>query len=113
MELVDPAPTVRHQAREDPDKRAVTMPLPMFPAQIMLHTDQQNGQFLFVSNDTQGDDKVVEAHPYPGEFRNRFEAQAGGSGNVRLYNPATGCYLFVSEDDRGGDKVVEAHPVSR
>lgn len=86
------------------------MPLPMFPAQIMLHTDQQNGQFLFVSNDTQEDDKVVEAHPYPGEFRNRFEAQADGNGNVRLYNPATGCYLFVSEDDRAGDKVVEAHP---
>src|SRR5690242_9201138 len=25
---------------------------------------QQNGQFLFVSNDTEGSDRVVEAHPF-------------------------------------------------
>ncbi len=86
------------------------MPLPMFPAQFMLHSDQHNGQFLFVSNDMEGPDKVVEAHPHPGEFRNRFEAQSDGNGGFRLYNPATGFYLFVSNDDATGDKIVEAHP---
>ncbi|MEU6270033.1 hypothetical protein [Saccharopolyspora shandongensis] len=86
------------------------MPLPMFPAQIMLHSDQHNGQFLFVSNDMEGPDKVVESHPAPGEFRNRFEAQSDSNGGVRLYNPATGFYVFVSNDDAEGDKIVEAHP---
>ncbi|WP_093627097.1 hypothetical protein [Streptomyces sp. 3213.3] len=88
----------------------MTMPLPMAPTQILLHSDQHNGQFLFVSNDMEGPDKVVEAHPPAGEFRNRFEAQSDGNGGVRLYNPATGFYLFVSDDDAAGDKVVEGHP---
>jgi hypothetical protein len=86
------------------------MPLPMSPAQFLLHSDQHNGQFLFVSNDMEGPDKVVEAHPAAGEFRNRFEAQSDGNGGIRLYNPATGFYLFVSNDDAAGDNIVEAHP---
>lgn len=79
------------------------MPL---PAKFMLH----NGQFLFVSNDVEGSDKVVEAHPYAGEDRNKFEAQSDGNGGIRLYNPSTGFYLFVSNDDAGGDMVAEGHP---
>jgi hypothetical protein len=82
----------------------------MAPAQFRLHSDQHNGQYLFVSNDMAGADRVVEAHPYAEEARNNFEAQSDGNGGVRLYNPSTGCYLFVSNDDAAGDKMVEAHP---
>jgi len=83
------------------------------PAKFRLYSYQHNGQYLFVSNDEEGDDLVVEAHPYPDEDRNWFEAERVNPDEdfwVRLYNPSTGRYLFVSNDMADGDNIVEAHP---
>ncbi|MDQ0812652.1 hypothetical protein QFZ63_004366 [Streptomyces sp. B3I7] len=84
------------------------MPLPN--GRFRLRSYQHNGQWLFVSNDMEGPDHVLEGHPFPDEFRDQFEAHPDGNGGVRLFNPATDCYVFVSNDVRAGDRVVEAHP---
>jgi hypothetical protein len=73
-------------------------------------SDQQNGQFLFVSNDMEGPDRVVEAHPSADEERNFFRALEDDDGRVRLFHPSTSTFLFVSNDMAGPDRIVEAHP---
>ena len=77
---------------------------------IRLFSVQQNGQFLFVFNDTEGSDRVVEAHPFGDEERNFFRAIQDDNGHVRFFHPSTNTFLFVSNDMAGPDRIVEAHP---
>jgi hypothetical protein len=83
---------------------------PILPTRCRIFSFQHNGQFLFVSNDKEGDDRVVEAHPHPNESRNIFEPQELDRFNYRLFHPDTGSFLFVSDDKAGGDNIVEGHP---
>jgi len=75
-----------------------------------LFSFQQNGQFLFVSNDMAGPDRIVEAHPFANDERNLFRALVDDDGRVRLFHPSTNTFLFVSNDMAGPDRIVEAHP---
>lgn len=75
-----------------------------------LFSVQHNGQFLFVSDDMEGPDRVVEAHPFADEDRNFFRALDDPDGRVRLFHPKTNTFLFVSDDLAGTDRIVEAHP---
>jgi hypothetical protein len=84
--------------------------MPILPIQkIKLFSVQHNGQFLFVSNDLEGPDRVVEAHPFADEERNFFRALEDADGRVRLFHPSTNSFLFVSNDLAGTDRIVEAH----
>lgn len=84
--------------------------LPTNNQRFRLFSDQQNGQFLFVSNDQDADhDRFVEAHPFRDEERNFFRAIRDDDGFFRLFHPATGTFLFVSNDILNGDRVVQAH----
>jgi hypothetical protein len=74
-----------------------------------LFSVQQNGQFLFVSNDMEGPDRVVEAHPSADEERNRFEVKPLEEGSFEFFNTSTETFLFLSNDRRGNDFVIEAH----
>ena len=77
-----------------------------------LFSEQHNGQFLFVSNDMEGPDHVVEAHPFANEERNFFRALDEPDGRVRLLHPLTNTFVFVSNDLAGTDRIVEAHTSS-
>jgi hypothetical protein len=86
--------------------------VPILPTKnFRLFSVQQNGQFLFVSNDMEGPDRVVEAHPvaFANEERNFFRALEDDDGRVRLFHPSTNTFLFVSNDMAGPDRIVEAH----
>jgi hypothetical protein len=74
-----------------------------------LFSDQHNGQFLFVSNDMAGTDRIVEAHPFADEERNKFEVRPVGDGSFTFFNTFTQRTLFLSNDKRGNDFVIEAH----
>ena len=81
---------------------------------IRLFSVQHNGQFLFVSNDFENGDRVVEAHPFPNEERNFFRALEDPDDRVRLFHPSTGTFVFVSNDladttSSDTDRIVEAH----
>lgn len=84
-------------------------PLPPPDVGFRLFSVQHNGQYLFVSNDMEGSDHVVEAHPFGDEARNYFQALPDPDFRVRLFNTATETYLFVSNDMAGPDRIVEAH----
>ena len=73
-----------------------------------LFSFQQNGQFLFVSNDMAGPDRIVEAHPDADEERNRFEVNKLPN-DFAFFNTSTRTFLFLSNDRRGNDFVIEAH----
>jgi hypothetical protein len=89
----------------------VSVPVPKLPTgQFRIFSAQQNGQFLFVSNDMEGADRVVEAHPFANDERNLFHALEDDDGRVRLFHPSTNTFLFVSNDMAGPDRIVEAHP---
>jgi hypothetical protein len=87
--------------------------VPILPDQpFRLFSVQQNGQFLFVSDDMEGPDRVVEAHSvaFANEERNFFRALEDDDFRVRLFHPSTNTFLFVSNDMAGPDRIVEAHP---
>jgi hypothetical protein len=84
--------------------------LPTNNQKFRLFSDQHNGQFLFVSNDLDGDrDRFVEAHPVRDEERNFFQAVPDPDGLFRIFHPATRTFLFVSRDDVNGNFAVQAH----
>jgi len=100
-----------HGGRKFPQKGGLVVTHLILPIQkIRLFSVQQNGQFLFVSNDTEGSDRVVEAHPFGDEERNFFQAFQDDNGHVRFFHPSTNTFLFVSNDLAGPDRIVEAHP---
>jgi hypothetical protein len=79
-----------------------------------LFSVQHNGQFLFVSNDFENGDRVVEALPSANEERNFFRALDDPDGRVRLFHPSTQTFVFVSNDladttSSDTDRIVEAH----
>jgi len=88
------------------------MPEPIFDGDhVRLFSVQHNGQYVFVSNDTDSDgDKYVEAHPFPGEPRNVFKVSRTADNLFRFTNSATGHAIFVSQDKVNGDLAVQGHP---
>lgn len=85
----------------------------ILPNRCKLFSFQHNGQFVFVSNDPEGNDRVVEAHPFPDESRNVFipeQVNPNEPLQFRFRHKDTGWFLFVSNDDDAGDNIVEAHP---
>jgi hypothetical protein len=84
----------------------------ILPDLFRLFSVQHNGQFVFVSNDTEGRDYVVEAHTSPDEERNYFRSESADDNDptvIRLVHDYSGLYVFVSNDDDAGDNIVEAH----
>jgi hypothetical protein len=80
------------------------------PSRFKIHSHVHGGLWLFVANEREKGDRLVQAHSYSDEDRNWFEPVDGDHGTIRLYNPSTDTYVFVSNDTKGGDRVVEAHP---
>jgi hypothetical protein len=63
-----------------------------------------------------GEDRIVEAHPFRDESRNVFRAVPLGGNRIRLMHVDTGLFLFVSREvaadgflSTAGDRIVEAH----
>jgi hypothetical protein len=67
--------------------------------------------YLFVSNDINRGDNMVEAHgtQHKHEDRNRFVLEPKND-KFLIYNPSYKMYHFVSNDVWSGDNLVEAHP---
>ncbi|EIV92163.1 hypothetical protein FraQA3DRAFT_1683 [Frankia sp. QA3] len=77
---------------------------------VRFFSVQHNGQYVFVSNDKDGDgDRYVEAHPFADEGRNVFKVFRTDNGLFRFTNSATGHAIFVSQKKEGNDYVIEAH----
>ncbi|MET7480666.1 hypothetical protein ABZT17_40920 [Streptomyces sp. NPDC005648] len=68
------------------------------------------GFYLFVSNDEEAGDNIVEGHPYRDKPRNSFIPLEPEPGIFMFLNPSYGRFLFLSNDQRAGDYVIEAHP---
>jgi hypothetical protein len=73
----------------------------------------ETDSYLFCSNDTSGQDNLIEAHgsSHVAERRNEFDFQPLDNGLYRIYSPSYDRYLFVSNDTKGDYtyKLVEAH----
>jgi hypothetical protein len=83
--------------------------MPVLPPKIRLFSVQHNGVFVFVSNDMEGADHVVEGHPSRDEDRNAFTPRRQPDGSFTFFHPSTRTFMFVSNDKRGNDFVIEAH----